>query len=311
MASRLPGFAASRPITRHYYATRNQQQKSTAEQSVKRVATVAISGNDQKRTRVSPVSTSHLSLISDLQRRLDSVADTKYKGWMDAYMRGTIPCRGVRMPQIRKAVKEWSTTHDLVCQDKKDLHEKLVEGLFHSDLSEDKISAVVLLGEILVGKKLVGLEYIPFFERMFDEGYIHSWNVTDLFCISVLHNLIRKYGEDAIKRVAEWKGCDNLWRARSSVVGLICLKKEKEYYDLIRENCTILVKREERFAKTGVGWMLREICRPDESFVLKFIEDNRNWCSLEAVKNGVKHLHADTRREYCEMVKNAQKKLND
>ena len=272
---------------------------------MKRTATVAIPGNKQKRTRISAVSTSHSSLISDLQQRLNAVADTKYKGWMEAYMRGTIPCRGVRMPQIRKTVKQWSTTHDLICQDKKDLHEKLAEGLFHSELSEDKLSAVVLLGEILVGKKLVGLEYMCFFERMFDEGYIHSWNVTDLFCISVLHNLIREYGEDAIKRVGEWTGCTNLWRARSSVVGLICLKKEKEYYDLIRQNCICLVKRKERFVKTGVGWMLREISRHDESFVLKFIEDNKKWCSLEAVKNGVKHFDIDTRREYCEMVKNS------
>jgi hypothetical protein len=49
--------------------------------------------------------------------------------------------------------------------------------------------------------------------------------------------------------------------ARASLVALAPLGQKAEYLDLIDLGCRTVIRRYERFAKTAVGWMLRDACR--------------------------------------------------
>lgn len=53
-----------------------------------------------------------------------------------------------------------------------------------------------------------------------------------------------------------------------SVVAFANLAKKNKYTPLLIESSQKLIKREERFAKTAVGWILREISKTDEKIVL-------------------------------------------
>ena len=65
-------------------------------------------------------------------------------------------------------------------------------------------------------------------------------------------------------------------------------------------------RREERFDKIAVGWILREISRYDEAFVRQVIDENLPRFSGESFKNATKHFDRDTQGDYREMQRNAQ-----
>jgi 3-methyladenine DNA glycosylase AlkD len=53
---------------------------------------------------------------------------------------------------------------------------------------------------------------------------------------------------------------------------------------------TVLIKREERFCKTAVGWVLREISKSDKNYVEKFLEVHRQFITPEVIKNSTKYF---------------------
>ena len=67
--------------------------------------------------------------------------------------------------------------------------------------------------------------------------------------------------------------------------------------------CTTLIQRPERFAKTAVGWLLRELSRHDAPFVVAFATRHAGSFSVESVRNAAKYLPEETQRRLRERVK--------
>jgi 3-methyladenine DNA glycosylase AlkD len=68
---------------------------------------------------------------------------------------------------------------------------------------------------------------------------------------------------------------------------------KNRYYPTIQEACEILIEREERFAKTAVGWILRDISKSDAGFVTAFIDRYVHSFSRESLRNGLKQILED------------------
>jgi 3-methyladenine DNA glycosylase AlkD len=60
-------------------------------------------------------------------------------------------------------------------------------------------------------------------------------------------------------------------------------------------DCSRLLESQERFAQTGVGWVLRELSRSDQGRVIGYVEANLNRFSREALKNAIKYLPPDVK----------------
>ena len=86
-----------------------------------------------------------------------------------------------------------------------------------------------------------------------------------------------------------------MWRRRASVVAFVDLAKDGDgnfvgFTEMVLANCDQLLGSQERFAQTGVGWILRELGRSDEGRVAGFVEANLDRFSREALKNATKYL---------------------
>jgi 3-methyladenine DNA glycosylase AlkD len=58
-----------------------------------------------------------------------------------------------------------------------------------------------------------------------------------------------------------------LWQSRASLVAFVPVAGKRDYYPLIETRRQYMIKRDERFAKTSVGWILRDISKYDQAFV--------------------------------------------
>ncbi|RKU31749.1 hypothetical protein C6497_00945 [Candidatus Poribacteria bacterium] len=234
-------------------------------------------------------------LKETLKNRLDKHANIERKLWFENYIKHNTKYRGVELPIIRNELKEWYSEEKLeqLC-----LEEQLDLALsfFEEDYAEDKFAGILFLQLYLYNK--IDYKYLlSRLESIFEKGYIYDWSVCDWLCTRVLRNLIKANGMECAKVISKWNTAENVWQARCSVVAFTNINKESQFTQLILESNAILIKREERFAKTAVGWLLREISKIDQSIVVDFINEYGQHFSKECLENSIKYFAIDEKKK--------------
>src|ERR671917_327178 len=235
-------------------------------------------------------------LIERLQLRLNAHATAATREWWTKYLKGAASFRGVKMADVRKAVHAWFKEERLgeylSVGQQKDLALMLLE----ENYTEDKLAGVLFLQEILLpAGALEWRSDLPRFARLFDQGYIRDWNICDWFCVKVLGSLVEQQGEACARAISEWRGANSVWPRRASVVAFANLASKGDrnfagFTEMVLDTCSQLLGSQERFAQTGVGWILRELSRSDQGRVIDFVESNLDRFSREGLKNATKYL---------------------
>ncbi len=235
-------------------------------------------------------------LIERLQLRLNVHATDDTREWWTKYLRGTASFRGVKMGDVRKAVHAWFKEERLGEHLSVGQQKDLALMLLKENYSEDKLAGILFLQEILLPAGALDWHSdLPRFARLFDEGYICDWSICDWFCVKVLGSLVERQGEGCARAISQWREANSVWQRRASVVAFANLAKDGDqnfpgFTEMVLENCTHLLGSQERFAQTGVGWVLRELSRSDGGRVKGFVEANLDRFSREALKNAIKYL---------------------
>jgi 3-methyladenine DNA glycosylase AlkD len=235
-------------------------------------------------------------LIDSLQMRLNARATAVTRQWWTKYLKGAASFRGVKMGDIRAAAHAWFKEEQLGEHLSVGQQKDLALTLLEEDYTEDKLAGILFLQEILLpAGALDWRSDLPRFARLFQEGYIRDWNVCDWLCVKMLGPLVEQQGEVCARGISEWREADSVWQRRASVVGFANLAKKGDrnfpgFTEMVLDNCSHLLGSQERFAQTGVGWVLRELSRSDESRVIGFVEANLDRFSREGLKNATKYL---------------------
>ena len=245
-------------------------------------------------------STETKNFVHNLQLRLEKVANKKTRDWWERYIKHDTIFRGVGIPKIREELKQWRAKEQI---DILPLNDQLDLALsfFAEKYAEDKLAGVLFLQYYLYNKfdwKLL----ISRFEEIFNNEYIYDWNVCDWFCVRVLGPMIKENGMPCAKAISRWNNSKNLWQARASVVAFVNYTKHSEYKLLMLGSCYKLIQREERFAKTAVGWILRELSKTDKKAVMAFIEKHGRYFSKESLENGIKKLSLSEKEKLRKQV---------
>jgi len=243
--------------------------------------------------------------ITILQKSLQEQAEAKTKAWWQNYVKGGAPFLGVKMEVVRRLMHQWHR-EQIAGRFSPERQVDLALALFAGVYTEDKLAGTLFLQEILLPAGVISWSRdLDRFAGLFDDGWIYDWNVCDWFCVKVLGPLIKANGLACASHIAGWRDARNLWRARASLVAFVNVASDHAYYPLVEESCAVVIARPERFAKTAVGWVLREISRHDEVFVRRVLEANIQNFSAESLKNAVKYFDKDAQRRYRQLLKNA------
>jgi len=207
--------------------------------------------------------------------------------WWNSYMKGEIRFIGTSIPEIRKVLLERNRTEDL---DQLPMNQQvsLVNGLMRSELAEHKLAAILYMQLFWLGKQKNSF-LMSLISDWFTERYIHDWNTTDWICVKVLTPLIDSGDEQVIWILKRWNRDPYLWKARASLVPFARAKSLPMHAKSIRSFSDLLIRREERFAKTSVGWVLREYSRVDVDFVLDFLSKHVKYTPWDVKRNALKY----------------------
>lgn len=233
---------------------------------------------------------SHVRALSAALRRQ---VDARASAWWQNYVKDSAPFLGVPMPTIRATVLHWHATRVagvLPAARQVDLAFRLFAGAY----TEDKLAGTLLLAEVLLPAGAVRpARDLARCAALFDDGKLYDWNACDWFCTKFLGLLIhheKTLGHDCGGAIAAWRDADNLWRARAALVPFVKVASEPAYRGAIAASCHVLIARPERFAKTAVGWVLREVSRHDAKFVRDVLKVHLRYFSTEALANATKYF---------------------
>lgn len=243
--------------------------------------------------------TDYNKLKEKLKSRIAQFADEKRKLWFENYIKHGTKYRGVQIPIIRAELKDWYKNESI---DELPLDEQLNLALsfFEEDYAEDKLAGILFF-QLYLYDKFDYRELLLRFETIFENGYIYDWSVCDWFCTRVLRQMIKKNGRGCAEAISEWHTANNVWQARCAVVAFTTLTKDNQYTSLLLKSNVKLIKREERFAKTAVGWILRELSKVDKQIVVDFIAENRQYFSRESHENAIKYFDKEKKKKMREL----------
>lgn len=234
------------------------------------------------------------AIVGRVENLLIEKASEKSKKWWEHYLRGVISFRGVGIPQIRELVKMVEQEYSL---EQAPLEERfaLLEALLAVPFSEDKLFAILYMQLFLVENVEAG-ELLDFIEQNFAKNYIYDWNCCDWLCVRVLQPLAEQ-GEESARRIGSWRKAPYLWQARSSLVPYVQSNRLEHFIPLADRSAEVLIRREERFAKTAVGWYLRELSRLDSAGVVARLKEHKGHLTLEVFNNALKYMDKEQRKE--------------
>jgi 3-methyladenine DNA glycosylase AlkD len=210
----------------------------------------------------------------------------KAERW-NRYMKGEIRFVGTGIPEIRKILQEMNISEGL---DQLPMNRQVgvVNGLMRSDLAEHKWAAILYIQLFWLGKQK-NTFLLNLISDWFTDRYIYDWNTTDWLCAKVLAPLVDSGDKVVIRTLKGWNQDHYLWKARASLVPLALSTRIVEHTDSIERFSDILIRREERFAKSAVGWVMREYSKVDVDFVHAFLSKHVKHTTWEVKRNALKY----------------------
>ena len=205
----------------------------------------------------------------------------------NSYLKGEIRFVGTSIPEIRKLLIEKNSSDGL---DRLPMNQQvsMVNGLMRSQFAEHKLAAILYVQLFWLHTQNNSF-LLSLISDWFDERYIFDWNTTDWLSTKVLTPILDSGDEKVLWVLKKWNRDPYLWKARASLIPFAHSKHIREHTKSIERFADILIRREERFAKTAVGWVLREYSKLDEEFVLDFLSKHVKYTTWDVKRNALKY----------------------
>ena len=232
-------------------------------------------------------------LPQDLVEEIKGRSTPQKAEWWNRYMKGEIPFMGVGIPEIRKVFldRDRESSFEQLSMNKQ---VSLVNGLMRGKYGEEKLAAILYV-QLFWMDKMKGSFLMNLVSDWFDDHHIYDWNTTDWLCVRILTPLIDSGDPQVIWKLKRWNRDPYLWKARASLVAFARVKNITDHAKVIERFADTLVRRKERFAKTAVGWILREYSKHDPEFVLSFLSKHVKYTTAEVKRNALKYYRQDLR----------------
>ena len=229
-----------------------------------------------------------MKTVKKLQTRLQKESHPQVRKWFENYLRDVISYRGVKTPKVTEIMDQWRLDEGL---DQWPLNKQfqVVCTLIRQKKAEDKFAGIIYIQKHLL-KKMDSKTLLEHFNRLYSENCFYDWSTTDWFCVRVLDPMIVSGGTFEAKTIADWKKSQNLWQRRSSIVSFRNVSKNKKYHSMIKQTIAHLVKEQERFIQTGIGWVLSDMSKQHPKVAAQIVKKHFHQLSMEVIRRHTKHL---------------------
>lgn len=219
-------------------------------------------------------------LVSAVRDGLRGAADAQRAPGMQAYMKSSMPYRGVPMPAVRSITKAATRAHPLHTLDEL---EAAVRTLWdQAEFREERYAASGLLAATIGSGRL---ELVPLYEHLATTG---AWwdHVDDLaHRVADLHDA---HPAETAAIVRRWSVATDFWLRRLAIISQLG-RKDRVDKTLLAQVVEPNIADQEFFIRKAIGWALRDYARVDPDWVRAFVAEHDDLSGLSR-REALKHL---------------------
>ena len=171
------------------------------------------------------------------------------------FFKDEIQSRGWYTGEIRKLARRF--TKVIRHEEGLDYLVQVADNLFHGDVLEEKVLAVLLL-EPCVGDCTAA--HFKLFEQWLSR--VSTWADHDAL-VQYLIGHMMVADPRRVRRVFIWSRSKNRWHRRASAVALLRGTNQGLFWDEVQKITHALLEDEDDMVQKGLGWLLRETARYD------------------------------------------------
>jgi 3-methyladenine DNA glycosylase AlkD len=201
-------------------------------------------------------------LVPAVRSALRAAADPERGRGMQAYLKTTEPCLGVRLPEVRRLTREAAAGTPM------DVAEvERAAGLLWREAAyrEERYAATALTG---LPAARGALELLPLYEEMITTGA--WWDLVDGVS-GRIRDLLLAHPDRLRPVLRGWARSDDRWLRRSAVIAQLGAKGRTDR-DLLTEVVEVNAADPEFFVRKAIGWALRDLAKTDPDWVRAFLD---------------------------------------
>lgn len=219
------------------------------------------------------------NLVSAVRTALLPSADPERARGMQAYLKTSEPCLGVRVPEVRRLTRAAAAEYPPTSV--AEISGAAAELWRTAAHREERYAAIVLTGLPLARG---AMELLPLHEEMITTGA--WWDLVDAVAPRIRDLLLAHPGFMA-PRLRAWARHPDRWLRRTAIIAQL-QAKERTDTALLAAVIEANAADPEFFVRKAIGWALRDYARTDPAWVVRFLD--RNALSPLSVREASRHL---------------------
>jgi len=223
-------------------------------------------------------------LVRTVRRALEQAADPAKAPQMQAYMKSTMPYRGVSSPVLRQLCREAFTAHPLPTVGQ---WQRVVLELWRDAAFREERYVAVLLTESRLYREFLTFDSVPMLEELIVTGA--WWDFVDTIAGHSLGAILRAEPRRMKPLMRRWSKDTDMWKRRASILCQLGFKHDtdlKLLYDCIEPNLT----HKDFFIRKAIGWSLRQYAWTDPKEVRRYVKANTDRLSGLSVREAMKNI---------------------
>ena len=235
--------------------------------------------------------------VEHIKSEISSIANKSKSKWWNNYLKNSIQFIGVGIPDIRKILINWHAGNNGNSE-----FIAIADKLISLEIAEFKLAGILIYQEFLL-KQINQDKIVSHINKLFEKQLIYDWNTCDWLSVRVLSPIIDSDNKELFSTILNWHKKEYLWHARASLGPFAQCKNLPLYVDVLEKPLISLIRRPERFGKTAVGWILREIYKFNSDYVFSFLQNQKNFLSTEVINNALKYMDKTKRKQFANKLK--------
>ncbi len=228
------------------------------------------------------------NLVRLVRRRIAEVADPERAPRMQAYMKSSMPYRGVSSVPLRALCREVYDAHPLP---ERATWESCVRELWDgADYREERYAAMALTSH-----RFYRVHQDPDTLGLYRHLVVSGawWDFVDSLASHNVGAILAAHPLEVTPTVRAWAADDDLWVRRTAILCQL-QRKENTDVDLLRDVLEANLEGSrfgsEFFVRKAVGWALRQHARVDPDWVRTFVARHAERLSGLSRREALKHL---------------------
>jgi 3-methyladenine DNA glycosylase AlkD len=227
----------------------------------------------------------HDELVAGIRDGLAAIADPVKAPAMQAYMKSTMPFRGVPTPARREL------TRDVLARTgpppERPAWEATVRELWDGAVYREERYVAVDLCAMRPARRWQDAATIPLYAHLIDTG--SWWDHVDAVATGLVGPILLADRAGVEPTLRAWITDADLWRRRTSIIVQARARSATDTV-LLADAITANLDDRDFFIRKAIGWALRDFARTDPAWVRAFVDAHAERLSPLSRREAQKHL---------------------